>query len=199
MTNPTFAIVPLSDENAEELKARLRLLQRESLTVESGDRVFSFPLVTGATINGDQCRFTLSKGVADQILAAMDGREVIAAAGRLVGKTVDTAMTLSEKQNLLAATVALPTSRDWQLLVDDYQLVESLNTVLAQTLADAKAGKHASWEQIGAAVFGQIQAFVDKFPDAGILDSEGYLTVSRFFAVNYDPAMYNFLRYYTGK
>lgn len=196
MTNQNFTITPLSDENADELKARMHMLQRENIKVESEGGFAVFPPLLASRIDSEGCQFTLSPSISKQVLAVMDGREVIAAVGRLVGRETETAMTLSEKQNLLAATVALPTAMDWQLQVDDDELMGRLNAALAQVLADTKASKHGTWGEIGAAIFGQLDAFAEEFPDAGILDSEGSQTVARFFAVNLDPAMYDFLRYY---
>ncbi|MFC6478609.1 hypothetical protein ACFQDN_21830 [Pseudomonas asuensis] len=106
--------------------------------------------------------------------------------------------TLSEQAEL-RLTVALPTADDWQLLVDDKetkeQLVNRLNAVLVAALEFAKRDD-STWGQISEEIFPALFKLDAEFPNAGIRDSEGYLTVARFFAVNYSPAMYDFLRYF---
>lgn len=106
------------------------------------------------------------------------------------------ALTLSEKEQMLRATVALPTANDWCLLAGDEALVNRLNGALVEALDEAKSGKCATCGEIGKAIFDRLAVIEQDHPDAGISDSEGNSTVARFFAVNYAPSIHDYLRYY---
>lgn len=110
--------------------------------------------------------------------------------------------TLSEKQAELRRTVGIPTADDWHLIEDNEEtaklLLSELNAVLVAALELAKSGC-ATWGQIADEVFPKLADIEVKYQNPSILDSEGYVTVARFFALNYSPAMYDYLRYYGAK
>lgn len=113
--------------------------------------------------------------------------------------------TLSEKEEELLETVALPGVDDWQLLDPDDEerevieaIVAELNAVLVDALEFAKREK-PTFGEIGKRVYSQIALIDAKYPEYGVTDSEGCQTIARFFAVNYHPAIYDFLRYHLAK
>lgn len=113
--------------------------------------------------------------------------------------------TLSEKEEELLETVALPGVDDWQLLDPDDEerevieaIVAELNAVLVDALELAKQEK-TTFGEIGKRVYSQIALIHAKYPERGVTDSEARQTVARFFAVNYHPAIYDFLRYHIEK
>jgi hypothetical protein len=113
--------------------------------------------------------------------------------------------TLTEKEEQLLETVALPGVDDWQLLDPDDEdreeieaIVAELNAVLVGALEFAKLEK-TTFGEIGKRVYSQIDLIQAKYPERGVKDSEARQTVARFFAVNYSPVIYDFLRYYIEK
>lgn len=112
-------------------------------------------------------------------------------------------LTLTQKQEALRSTVAVPEDQDWQLLVQDESkrraIVAELNDALVEALEVAKAQPPHTylWGDLAKDISSRIEPLEAKYPDAGISDSEGRATVARFFALNWEPAMYDFLRYRT--
>lgn len=105
--------------------------------------------------------------------------------------------SLKEKELELLESVALPQADDWQLLSDMPEVVEELNNILVNALAFAKNKPgDLTWGQIADQIFPPMKVLAEKHPNLGITDSEGFLTVARFFGVNYSPAIYDFFRYY---
>jgi hypothetical protein len=108
-------------------------------------------------------------------------------------------MNLSEKEESLRATVAFPTVSDWQLSGDDENvkqaLVSQLNREMERTLQELKDGILVTWGEVATALYSRIDRIAAHHPLAGIKDSEGSETMARFFAVNYEPAIYDFIRY----
>lgn len=105
--------------------------------------------------------------------------------------------TLSEKENALLLTVALPENDDWRLLEGNDEVVNELNEVLVAALEYAKA-EERTWGDIAEQIFPQLAKLNARHPKLGILESDGYTTVARFFAVNLNTAIYDYLRYYDG-
>ncbi len=108
-------------------------------------------------------------------------------------------LTLQEKKEVLRFTVAMPTADNWQLLsesVDEKTIViEKANAILLKVLEGCKASSYATWGGIARAIFEPMDELAAKYPDAGLTDSEASHTIALFFALNYDPTIYNFLRY----
>lgn len=111
------------------------------------------------------------------------------------------AFYLSDKEAALRASVAMPTADDWQLLSsskeDAAAIIERANVVLSNVLARLKNREFPTLGAAGRALFPELEAIADEYPDSGLLDSEGMQTVARFFAVNFQPALYDFFRYYS--
>jgi hypothetical protein len=105
--------------------------------------------------------------------------------------------TLTEKENELRLTVALPDNDDWRLPEGNDDVVNELNEVLVASLEFAKADKR-TWGDIAEEIFPQLAKLDAKHPKLGILESYGYTTVARFFAANLNTAIYDYLRYYDG-
>jgi len=104
--------------------------------------------------------------------------------------------SITEKERGLRDTVAMPQASDWQLLSDNPSVLIELNTVLINALHFAKSGTDVTFGEVAEQIFPALALIDQKYPDNGVTDSEGYLTVARFFAINYSPAIYDFLRYY---
>ncbi|WP_426158109.1 hypothetical protein [Pseudomonas sp. TSRC2-2] len=104
--------------------------------------------------------------------------------------------SITEKEKSLWDTVAMPQASDWQLLSDNPSVLIELNTVLINALHFAKSGTDVTFGEVAEQIFPALAVIDKKYPDSGVTDSEGYLTVARFFAINYSPAIYDFLRYY---
>ncbi|MDD2892548.1 MAG: hypothetical protein PHF20_01345 [Halothiobacillaceae bacterium] len=107
-------------------------------------------------------------------------------------------LTLREKKNELWNSVALPTNEDWQLLCDEGKsavLIEKLNAILVSVLKGCKEGSYETWGAIALAIFKPIDKLAEENPDADISSSEGSGIIALFFAINYDPTIYSFLRY----
>lgn len=108
-------------------------------------------------------------------------------------------LTLQEKEKALRSTVAMPTADNWQLLTDNADektvVVEKANAILLKVLEDCKASTYTTWGEIAQAVFEPMEKLAVKYPDAGLTDSEANQTIALFFTLNYDPTIYNFLRY----
>lgn len=105
-------------------------------------------------------------------------------------------LLLTAKENSLRDTVALPQACDWRLLQDNPVVVGELNTVLVLALNYAKASESVTWGMIAEQIYPHFIRINKKYPGHGVLDSEAYQTIARFFAVNYSPALYDFLRFY---
>jgi hypothetical protein len=107
-------------------------------------------------------------------------------------------VTLFDKKQQLLATVGMPTPMDWQLLVDDAHemavIIEKANTILLTVLEECRKGS-ISWNRINERVYGPLQQLATEYPEAGVDDSEARDTIARFFAFNYDPAVYEEMRY----
>lgn len=105
--------------------------------------------------------------------------------------------SLKDKELELLQSVALPQADDWQLLRDMPEVVTELNNILVNALAFAKTNSgDLTWGQIADQIFPFIKVLAEKHPNLGITDSDGFLTVARFFGVNYSPAIYDYFRYY---
>jgi hypothetical protein len=111
-------------------------------------------------------------------------------------------LTLLEKEDALMETVAMPTVEDWQPYFGDYvrqDIVDRANEILVDTLtwtkAQQKKKQGVTWGKIGERIYGPIHE-LEAEVHVGLTDSEGYMTVARFFAINLDPSMYRFLRDY---
>ncbi|WP_274644132.1 hypothetical protein [Pseudomonas serbica] len=105
--------------------------------------------------------------------------------------------TLSEKENALLLTVALPDNDDWRLPEGNDEVIKELNEVLVAALEFAKAGDR-TWGDIAEEIFPALAKLDAKHSKLGILESDGYTTVARFFAINLNTAIYDYLRYYDG-
>ena len=105
--------------------------------------------------------------------------------------------TLSEKESELRLTVALPDNDDWRLLGGGEEVIQELNDVLVAALEFAKATDR-TWGGIADEIFPPLAKLNAKYPNIGILESDAYTTVARFFAINLTPAIYDYLRYYDG-
>ena len=105
--------------------------------------------------------------------------------------------TLSEKENELLLTVGMPDSDDWRLLGGGDEVIQELNDVLVAALEFAKAADR-TWGDIADEIFPPLAKLNAKYPKIGILESDAYTTVARFFAINLTPAIYDYLRYYDG-
>lgn len=108
-------------------------------------------------------------------------------------------LTLSAKEARLRNTVALPNRDDWQLLIEDKAkeacAVADLNAVLVCVLERAKTKKYQTWGTLRADLHKRMRVVTRRYPRGGIFDSEGRLTMARFFAVNYDISIYDFIRF----
>jgi hypothetical protein len=114
--------------------------------------------------------------------------------------TASAPLTLSQKHKALRDTVAVPDDQDWQLLVaDDAErraIVAELNDALVSALEAVKAlPTQSTWGDIASEISSRLDPLEAKYPNAGISDSEGHATIATFFALNWQPAMYDFLRY----
>src|SRR5574340_542360 len=109
-------------------------------------------------------------------------------------------MTLGEKEALIRESVGVPSVEDWQLMIPDIELrarlIARLNEHLIQVLDHVKAGHYRRWEELAQAVYGPLEKLAREHPGAGLLDGEAHVVIARFFAVNYRPALYDFLRHY---
>ena len=109
------------------------------------------------------------------------------------------ALTLSAKEALLSNTVALPTCNDWQLLIDhtgtNELVVNKLNAALVAVLEKAKSNGYKTWGHMLNDMHKRILPIWKRYPHAGIYDSEGKQTMARFFVINYDTSMYQFIRF----
>jgi hypothetical protein len=109
-------------------------------------------------------------------------------------------LTLSQKHEALRETIAVPEDQDWQLLVADdakrRAIVAELNDALVSALEAVKAlPPQSTWGDIASEIASRLDPLEAKYPNTGISDSEGHATVASFFALNWEPAMYDFLRY----
>lgn len=108
-------------------------------------------------------------------------------------------LTLSDKRNQLLTTVAMPTNDDWELLLDDEReiavVIEKANAILVRVLEQAKEGAYLVQSEIALAIFDSMDKLNAEYPDAGLTDSEACRTIALFFALNYDPTIYEYLRY----
>lgn len=108
-------------------------------------------------------------------------------------------LTLQEKEKALRSTVAMPTADNWQLLSENADektiVIEEANAILLNVLEGCKASTYTTWGEIVRAIFEPMDKLASKYPDAGLTDSEASQTIALFFALNYDPAIFNFLRY----
>jgi hypothetical protein len=100
----------------------------------------------------------------------------------------------------LRATIAVPEDLDWQLLVADEAerraIVAEQNGALVSALEAVKElPTQSTWGDIASRISSRIDPIEVKYPNAGISDSEGHATIANFFALNWEPAMYDFLRY----
>jgi hypothetical protein len=105
-------------------------------------------------------------------------------------------LTLREKEKQLWETVALPGEDDWELLNDENNsaIIVEANAILVKVLELCKSGAFSTWGDIAKAVYTPLSELEERY-EAGLLDSEGRQTVARFFGINYNPAMYDYLRY----
>ena len=104
--------------------------------------------------------------------------------------------SISEKEKSLRDTVAMPLASDWQLISENPSVLIELNTVLIHALHFAKSKADITFGEIAEQIFPALAVIDNKYPGNGVTDTEGYLTVARFFAINYSPAIYDYLRYY---
>lgn len=108
-------------------------------------------------------------------------------------------LTLRDKECALVDSVALSGVEDWSLLTDDPQkarrVVGELNVLLSTALDMLKqATTRPQLRRIASTVVRKLEA-VEKRYRVGVTDSEGYIAVARFFAINYHPEMYAYFRY----
>lgn len=108
-------------------------------------------------------------------------------------------LTLTEKEDGLKSTVAMPTASDWCLYCDDPKkasvVISELNGALLCALTKAKSNKCKTWHDIGKAISDAITPISEKYQDVVVSNSEMSSTVARFFGVNYCPTIYNYVRY----
>ena len=108
-------------------------------------------------------------------------------------------MKLDTKIMRLPKTVAIPTESNWQLLIEDPKeikhVVGLLNAQLLIVLEKAKAGKYKTDGKLHHDLTRRMLRIADRHHDAGIFDSEGKQTMALFFAVNYEPTIYDYIRY----
>jgi hypothetical protein len=107
-------------------------------------------------------------------------------------------VTLDEKEEQLLSTVGIPTWHDWQLLEDDAAemaiIIEKANKILLSVLEDCQTHGRC-WGEIMKAIYGPLNQLAREYPRAGLEDSEARQTVARFFALNYQLEIYDYLRY----
>ena len=113
----------------------------------------------------------------------------------LSGRGLRPDQTISGKEQLLKSTVAMPEATDWRLLADSPAALADLDAMLVSALQFAKSGE-ATWGDIANQIFPALEVIGQKYPELGITDSEVHETIARFFAINFAPAMYEFMRYY---
>ncbi|MFD1557539.1 hypothetical protein ACFSHT_18235 [Paraburkholderia silviterrae] len=105
-------------------------------------------------------------------------------------------MTLSEKEQMLRDSVALPTAKDWALLGGPQSLVEDLNAVLARVMQEINAGRYGTLDEIAQAIYRRLKVFDIAYPEAGVTDLEARITVARFMAINYHPGFFHYFQHF---
>lgn len=108
-----------------------------------------------------------------------------------------TQQTLNEKSHALQESVALPDASNWCL--GNYptapDAIKNLNESLTESLAQIKAVNGMTWGTIRKMIMDSLIKVAKKYPELEIFNSEGFQTIALFFAVNYSPTIYDFLRY----
>lgn len=105
------------------------------------------------------------------------------------------ALSLSAKREALRESVSLPTLEEWGLVCGTQQLVDEVNAVLLRGLDALRAGEIQG--KVRYRLFEELVLVHQSNKAACVLDSEGMSAIAAFFAVNYDPALYDFMRYYS--
>jgi hypothetical protein len=107
-------------------------------------------------------------------------------------------MNLKKKMASIQRDIAVPDQSDWQLLITSPEVckkvIDKANHILVDTLLRAKACE-MTWAEIRSTVYSQMEKLNRRYPKSGLLDSEGCATIATFFAIHYDPAIYDYLRY----
>jgi hypothetical protein len=110
-----------------------------------------------------------------------------------------TTLTLNEKLRALRDTVGVPTSDNWRLLEDNpvknKQIVDQLNAALLETLEYCKNKEGKTNKMIGQHLQARILPIAQAHPHADIFSSEASITIALFFAANYSPSIYDYLRH----
>lgn len=106
-----------------------------------------------------------------------------------------TTLSLAAKREALRASVSLPTLEEWGLVCGTQQLVDELNAVLLRGLHALRAGELQG--KVRYRLFEELVLVHQANKAACLLDSEGMSAIAAFFAVNYDPSLYDFMRYYS--
>jgi len=106
--------------------------------------------------------------------------------------------TLTQTQNELRNTIAVADNRDFQLLTTDSDLkdriIDELNEGLKVVLIEIRKNT-TTLGKIGAKISHFMSGMLEKYPNVGLDDSESHETVARFFAINYAPHAYDYIRY----
>jgi hypothetical protein len=192
--NEVTITFPPSEVDAGAITPRLSKLVKATIELQSGSGVKQIPVI-GSAITDGRLNISFASEAVLVMLTAMGSKELIATAGRALGKELETALTLSEKEQSLRKSVALPTADDWKLFIKDDSLIDQLNAALVESLSEVKASQSITFGAIEKIVYGRLNAIAKDYPEAGLSDSEASQTVARFFAVNYSPKLYDFLRH----
>lgn len=95
--------------------------------------------------------------------------------------------------------VTMPGVDDWQLLGDSDEanqaLTNELNAVLNEVLTTAKRGGFTPL-RLAESLFPKIEHLDNEHPNFGILDTEAREAMASFFADNFDPATYHYVRWW---
>jgi len=105
--------------------------------------------------------------------------------------------TLNEKAFALQESVALPDTSNWCLgdSITARKAVKELNAALVESLTTIKSHNGLIMITIAHLIMEPLAKVAAQYPKLDIFSSEGYQTIALFFAVNYDPTIYHFLRY----
>lgn len=108
-----------------------------------------------------------------------------------------TKQTLNEKAHALQESVALPDASNWCLgaYPSAPKAIKELNASLVESLNQIKAINGIMMGTVGNLIMNSLAKVAKKYPELEIFNSEGFQTIALFFAVNYEPTMYHFLRY----
>ena len=109
-------------------------------------------------------------------------------------------MTLQEKFHALWEDVAFPTSQDYawrggDLITRDL-LTESVNQILAEALAEVKkVGVKIGFADRAHLLAFRLRELEIRYPNYGLCDSKVDAAIALFWALNWCPASYHFMRF----